>query len=73
MTAVNQIEGFTNQNDLLITEIDPTGSIQLFSTYLGGNGNDSPAGIAVDSRRGRVYISDQAEIPSRSTARAEHF
>jgi hypothetical protein len=55
MITVNPIEGFTNQGDLLITEIDPTGSIQVFSTYMGGNGNDSPAGIAVDAS-GSIYV-----------------
>jgi len=70
MTAVNPIEGFTNQNDLLITEIDPTGSIQLFSTYLGGNGNESPAGIAVDAS-GSIYVAgytDSSDFPVTSAA-----
>jgi hypothetical protein len=55
MTTLNPIEGFTNQYDLLITEIDPTGSIQMFSTYLGGSGNDYPGGIAVDAS-GSIYV-----------------
>jgi hypothetical protein len=55
MTTVNPIEGFTNQSDMLITEIDPTGSIQLFGTYLGGNGEDFPGGIAVDVS-GSIYV-----------------
>jgi hypothetical protein len=55
MATLNPIEGFTNQNDLLITEIDPTGSIQMFSTYLGGSGNDYPGGIAVDAS-GSIYV-----------------
>jgi hypothetical protein len=70
MTALNPIEGFTNQNDLLITEVDPTGSIQLFSTYLGGNGNDSPGGIAVDAS-GSIYVAgytDSSDFPVTAAA-----
>jgi hypothetical protein len=55
MSTVNPIEAFTNQSDVLLTEIDPTGSIQLFSTYLGGNGDESPGGIAVDAT-GSIYV-----------------
>ncbi|MGB9072202.1 MAG: choice-of-anchor D domain-containing protein [Terriglobales bacterium] len=52
---VNPIETFNNQSDLLVQEIDPTGGTQLFSTFLGGNGDDYPGGIAVDST-GAIYV-----------------
>ena len=52
---VNPIEGFSGQYDLYIQEIDATGSIQLFSTALGGYGNDYPGGIALDSA-GAIYV-----------------
>jgi len=52
---VNPIETFSNQEDLFIQEIDPTGSIQLFSTFLGGYGNDYPGGIALDSAAA-IYV-----------------
>src|SRR5947209_10911140 len=35
--------------DVYITKLDPTGSMILFSTYLGGSGTDTPAGVGVDS------------------------
>lgn len=35
--------------DVFITKFDNTGTNQLFTTYLGGSGTDTPAGIAVDS------------------------
>jgi hypothetical protein len=56
MTLVAPIEAYTGQGDLLLTEIDPTGSIQVFSTYLGGNGYDYPGGIALDPS-GNIYVS----------------
>jgi hypothetical protein len=56
MALVTPIENYTNQNDVLLTEIDPTGSNVLFSTFLGGNGYEQPAGIAVDST-GNIYVS----------------
>jgi hypothetical protein len=51
----NAIEAFANSTDLLLVEIDPTGSTQLFSTYLGGNAVDAPDGIAVDASD-NVYV-----------------
>jgi len=70
MITVNPIEGFTNQGDMLLTEIDPTGSIQLFGTYLGGYGNDYPGGIAVDAS-GSMYIAgytDSSDFPVSAAA-----
>lgn len=52
---VNPIESYNNGQDLFIQEIDPTGAIQLFSTFLGGYGEDYPGGIAVDSA-GAIYV-----------------
>jgi hypothetical protein len=45
----NAIEQYTNQQDLLLVEIDPAATTQLFATYLGGNGNDAPGGLAIDA------------------------
>ena len=42
--------------DAFVTELNPTGSALLFSTYLGGNGEDSGLGIALDSA-GNIYVS----------------
>ena len=35
--------------DAFITKLDPTGATILFSTYLGGDGRDTAAGVGVDS------------------------
>jgi Abnormal spindle-like microcephaly-assoc'd, ASPM-SPD-2-Hydin/Beta-propeller repeat len=41
------------------TKLDPTGATLLYSTFLGGSGNDSAAAIAVDSN-GNAYITGQS-------------
>jgi len=51
----NPLENYTNGYDLLLQEVDPTASTQLFATFLGGYGNDYPGGIALDSS-GAMYV-----------------
>ncbi len=66
----NGIEPYTNGADLLVAEIDPAASTELFATYLGGSSDEYPAGIAVDSN-GNVYIGGQtlsSDLPVTSTA-----
>jgi hypothetical protein len=41
--------------DAFVTEVKPTGTGLFYSTYLGGRGDDSGQGIAVDSA-GNVYV-----------------
>lgn len=41
--------------DAFVTELNPQGNALLFSTYLGGSGNDEGSGIAVDSS-GDIYV-----------------
>ena len=41
--------------DAFVTKLNPTGSMPVFSTYLGGSGDDFGAGIAVDGN-GNAYI-----------------
>jgi Beta-propeller repeat/Abnormal spindle-like microcephaly-assoc'd, ASPM-SPD-2-Hydin len=63
---VNGIEPYDSQDDVLLVEIDPTGSNQLFATYMGGSGDDEPAGIAVDGD-GNMYIvgsTDSSDLPT---------
>jgi hypothetical protein len=52
---VNGIEPYTLGSDLLLVEIDPTASSQLFATYLGGNGNENAAGMVLGSN-GNLYV-----------------
>ena len=56
-STVNGIESFSSGNDVLLVEIDPTASTQLFATYLGGSGNEQPAltGMVLDAT-GNLYI-----------------
>lgn len=51
----NAIEPYTNNTDVLLVEIDPAATTQLFATFLGGSGNDSPNGLAIDSG-GNLYV-----------------
>jgi hypothetical protein len=41
--------------DAFVAELNSTGSSLIFSTFLGGNGDDFPGGIALDSQ-GDVYV-----------------
>jgi len=66
-STVNGIESFSGGNDVLLVEIDPTASTQLFATYLGGSGNDqpAPAGMVLDAT-GNLYITgltDSSDFP----------
>jgi hypothetical protein len=53
--TTNGIESYTNEMDILLVEIDPTASTERFATYLGGSGNDQPAGMALDPS-GNIYL-----------------
>jgi hypothetical protein len=46
-------------DDAFVTKIDPQGSALVYSTYLGGSGQDQGAGIAVDSAGG-AYVTGYA-------------
>ncbi|HEY1271042.1 MAG TPA: SBBP repeat-containing protein [Terriglobales bacterium] len=41
--------------DLFVTKFDPTGSTRVFSTYLGGSGDEFTAGLAADAGQ-TVYV-----------------
>jgi hypothetical protein len=45
--------------DVIVTKLNPTGSALIYSTFLGGNGNDAGNDIAVDSA-GNAYLTEQA-------------
>jgi hypothetical protein len=54
-TTVNPIESYIGGQDLLIVEIDPTASSQLFATFVGEDQDESAAGMALDSN-GAMYV-----------------
>jgi hypothetical protein len=55
--TANPIQGSNKGgNDAFLTKINAPGSALVYSTYLGGSGNDSATGIALDAS-GNVYLS----------------
>jgi len=63
---------FAGLVDAFVTKIDATGSVILYSTYLGGSGVDSPIGLAVDSG-GNAYVvgsTDSSDFPTVNPAQA---
>jgi uncharacterized protein (TIGR03437 family) len=46
---------FQNSGDGFVTKLNPTGSALIFSTFIGGSGDDCVTGLAVDSS-GNVYM-----------------
>jgi hypothetical protein len=66
-STVNGLENYSSGNDILLVELDPAASTQLFATYLGGSGNDqpAPAGMVLDAG-GNLYIAgttDSTDFP----------
>jgi hypothetical protein len=51
------------QQDAFVAELDSTGANLLFSTYLGGMGNDSATAIALDAS-GNVYVTGATGSPN---------
>src|ERR1019366_5431218 len=54
-TVCNGGAGCSNYSAAFVTKINPTGSALVYSTYLGGSGDDGGTGIAVDSA-GNTYV-----------------
>jgi hypothetical protein len=48
-----------NTENAFVTELNPTGTALVYSTYLGGNNQDYGSGIAVDSS-GNAYVTGRA-------------
>src|SRR5438309_281207 len=57
---------YGGNSDAFVTKLNPTGSALIYSTYLGGSGDDIGFGIAVDSA-GNAFvagITDSANFPT---------
>jgi hypothetical protein len=55
--------------DAFVTKLNPSGSAVVYSTYLGGSGDDEGVGIAVDSN-GNAYIVGETNSTNFPTANA---
>jgi hypothetical protein len=49
---------FNGNEDVFVTKLNPTGTALLYSTYLGGGGDDDSFDIALDNN-GNVYVTGQ--------------
>jgi len=56
-SAVQPTFGGGNQ-DAFVTELNPTGSALVYSTYLGGNQDDAGTGIAVDAGKNAYLVGE---------------
>jgi hypothetical protein len=59
--------GHNGGNDGFAVKVDPSGSALTYSTFLGGAGNDSGTGIAVDDKRRTAHVTgstDSADYPT---------
>jgi hypothetical protein len=54
---------FSPPSDAFVTELDPTGTLLLSSSYLGGPGADAGYGLAVDPG-GTVYVTGTTSSPA---------
>ena len=76
-STVNGIQPYAGGYDLLLVEIDPAASTQLFATYLGGTGDEqpAPAGMVVDGS-GNIYLAgttSSSDLPVTSGAFQQTF
>jgi hypothetical protein len=69
----NPLQAATGGNeDTFVAKINPTGSALVYSTYLGGSGNDIGEDIAIDSA-GRAYViglTDSTDFPTKNPLQA---
>jgi uncharacterized protein (TIGR03437 family) len=52
--------GFADIRDIFLAKFDPTGRTLMWATFLGGNDDDMPNAVAVDSS-GNVYVTGTTE------------
>jgi hypothetical protein len=55
------------QEDMFVMKLDPTGSMPVYSTYLGGSADDGGSGIAVDSAGNAYVVGNTLSITSYSS------
>ena len=61
-------------DDIVVTKLNPAGSAVLFSTYLGGTGDDFGRGLALDSQ-GNILLTGQissADFPIRNAFQPQY-
>jgi len=67
-TSASPIQGtFGGVVDAFVTKINAVGSALIYSTYLGGSGDDSGLGIAVDGS-GNAYVTGKTDSPNFPTS-----
>jgi hypothetical protein len=64
-----QTTGGGSVSNAFVTEVNPSGTSLVYSTYLGGSGGDTGTGIAVDNA-GNVYLTGQTGSNLPTTAGA---
>jgi hypothetical protein len=70
-TAVSSIQSaFGGRVDAFVAKLNPTGTALLYSTYLGGSGEDTGTNIAVD-QTGHAYVTggtDSSDFPGTASS-----
>lgn len=67
--VVSPVHSYAGGQDVFITKLDTTGSGPVYSTYLGGSGNEYGYGLAIDSA-GRAHVTgytDSSDFPASLT------
>jgi len=65
---------YAGGGDVFVAELNPSGSALLFSTYLGGSGDDGAGSVALDSS-GNIYLAgwtSSPDFPSASPLQANY-
>jgi hypothetical protein len=59
--------GTGSRGDVFVAKLDPSGSILLSATYVGGGGSDEPRGLALDGD-GNAYVTGETDSNNFPTA-----